>query len=89
LLVPSRITFQSWIMFCRNRFCRKLSRVAFAERWTASLLDQKIPAFSELVDDVSLRKTIDCLTASKAWDWESVGRIWPYLNIKWMMARAA
>jgi asparagine synthase (glutamine-hydrolysing) len=57
--------------------------------WTASLLDRKIPAFSELVDEVSLRKAIDCLTASKTWDWESVGRIWPYLNIKWMMARAA
>jgi asparagine synthase (glutamine-hydrolysing) len=57
--------------------------------WTASLLDRKIPAFSELVDEISLRKTIERLTASKAWDWESVGRIWPYLNMKWMMARAA
>ena len=57
--------------------------------WTAALLDRKVAAFSELVDEVSLRKTVDRLTASKTWDWNSVGRIWPYLNIKWMMVRAA
>jgi asparagine synthase (glutamine-hydrolysing) len=55
--------------------------------WTASLLDRKVPAFSGLVDEVSLRKTINLLTVSKTWDWESVGRIWPYLNMKWAMAR--
>jgi asparagine synthase (glutamine-hydrolysing) len=57
--------------------------------WTASLLDRKIPAFSELVDEARLRKTISRLSASKAWDWESVGRIWPYINMKWAMARSA
>ena len=57
--------------------------------WTASLFDRKVPAFSELVDEVRLRKAVDRLTASKTWDWEFVGRIWPYLNMKWMMARAA
>jgi asparagine synthase (glutamine-hydrolysing) len=57
--------------------------------WTASLLDRKIPAFSELVDEARLRKTISRLSATKAWDWESVGRIWPYINMKWAMARSA
>jgi len=57
--------------------------------WTAALLDRKVPAFSELVDEVGLNKTVNRLTASKTWDWESVGRIWPYLNMKWMMARSA
>ena len=56
--------------------------------WTASLLDRKVSAFAELVDEINLRKTVDRLTASKTWDWESVGRIWPYLNMKWMMARS-
>jgi asparagine synthase (glutamine-hydrolysing) len=56
--------------------------------WTACLLDRKVPAFSELVDEGSLRKAVDRLTASKTWDWESVGRIWPYLNMKWAMARS-
>jgi asparagine synthase (glutamine-hydrolysing) len=53
--------------------------------WTAALLDQKVPAFTELVDEVGLCETINRLTASKTWDWESVGRIWPYLNMKWML----
>ena len=57
--------------------------------WTTSLLKRQVPAFSELVDEARLRKTIDGLTVSKAWDWNSVGRIWPYLNLKWMMARTA
>ena len=41
--------------------------------WTAALLDRKVPAFSELVDENRLRKTVDRLSASKTWDWESVG----------------
>ena len=57
--------------------------------WTADLLQQNVPAFAELVDEVGLRKMVNNLTVSKTWDWESVGRIWPYLNMKWMMARLA
>jgi asparagine synthase (glutamine-hydrolysing) len=57
--------------------------------WTASLLDRKVPAFSEIVDEAGLRKAVDRLTLSKRWDWVSVGRIWPYLNMKWMMAGTA
>ncbi|WP_322868736.1 asparagine synthase (glutamine-hydrolyzing) [Bradyrhizobium ottawaense] len=55
--------------------------------WTAELLDRKVPAFAEFVDEVPLRKAVGRLTASQGWDWESVGRIWPYLNMKWMLAR--
>jgi asparagine synthase (glutamine-hydrolysing) len=51
------------------------------------LLDQRVPAFAELVDEPALAKTVNRLTSSKTWDWESVGRIWPYLNMKWMLAR--
>jgi asparagine synthase (glutamine-hydrolysing) len=57
--------------------------------WTATLLDRKVPAFSELVDEIRLREAVDRLTASKTWNWESVGRIWPYMNMKWMMAKVA
>jgi asparagine synthase (glutamine-hydrolysing) len=57
--------------------------------WTVSLLDRKVAAFTEIVDEVSLRRTVDRLTSSKKWDWVSVGRIWPYLNMKWTMARAS
>ncbi|QHO78259.1 asparagine synthase (glutamine-hydrolyzing) [Bradyrhizobium sp. CCBAU 051011] len=57
--------------------------------WTADLLDQQVPVFSELVDEPRLRQTVSRLTFSKTWDWELVGRIWPYLNMKWMLARYA
>ena len=57
--------------------------------WTADLLDRNVPAFAELVDEAGLRAAVSRLTASKSWDWESVGRIWPYLNMKWMLARYA
>jgi asparagine synthase (glutamine-hydrolysing) len=57
--------------------------------WTADLLQQNVPAFAELVDEAGLRRMVNHLTVSKAWDWDSVGRIWPYLNMKWMMARSA
>ena len=55
--------------------------------WTAALLQQKVPAFAELADEAGLHKTVSRLTVSKAWNWEVVGRIWPYLSMKWMMAR--
>jgi asparagine synthase (glutamine-hydrolysing) len=54
--------------------------------WTTTLLDRRVPAFSEIVDEPHLRRAVDRLTRSKRWDWVSVGRIWPYLNMKWMMA---
>jgi asparagine synthase (glutamine-hydrolysing) len=55
--------------------------------WTAALLQQKVPAFAELVDEAALCKTVDRLTASKSWDWEAAGHIWPYLNMKYALAR--
>jgi asparagine synthase (glutamine-hydrolysing) len=55
--------------------------------WIADLLQQNVPAFAELVDENLLRGTVSRLTASKTWDWEAVSRVWPYLNMKWMMAR--
>ncbi len=55
--------------------------------WVAVLMDRDVPAFAELVDEASLGKAVERLTASKRWDWETVGRLWPYLNMKWMLAR--
>jgi len=55
--------------------------------WLSGLLDQNVPAFAELVDEQGLRNAVNRLTASKTWDWDSAGRIWPYLNMKWMLAR--
>jgi asparagine synthase (glutamine-hydrolysing) len=57
--------------------------------WTAALLQQKVAAFSELIDEARLHEAVSRLTKTGTWDWESVGRIWPYLNMKWAMARIA
>lgn len=57
--------------------------------WAADLLDSDVPAFGEMVDEAALRRVVSRLTMSKAWDWETVGRVWPYLNMKWMLARYA
>jgi asparagine synthase (glutamine-hydrolysing) len=57
--------------------------------WVVALLDRQVPAFKEIVEEAALRDTVLRLNGAKAWDWESVGRIWPYLNMKWMMARLA
>jgi asparagine synthase (glutamine-hydrolysing) len=56
--------------------------------WTASLLAKRVPAFSELVDEARLHQKVSQLNVTKSWDWETVGRIWPYLNMKWAMARS-
>jgi asparagine synthase (glutamine-hydrolysing) len=55
--------------------------------WTVSLLERKVPAFSELVDENKLRHKVQQLNASRAWNWETIGRIWPYLNLKWALAK--
>jgi asparagine synthase (glutamine-hydrolysing) len=57
--------------------------------WVSNLLDQRVPAFAGLVDELRLRNAVARLSESKTWDWESVGRIWPYLNMKWMLARVS
>jgi len=55
--------------------------------WTMSVLDRKVPAFSELVDEGSLLRQVQRRNASKSWNFETAGRIWPYLNLKWAMSR--
>jgi asparagine synthase (glutamine-hydrolysing) len=55
--------------------------------WTQALLEAKVPAFTELVDEDKLRNKVQCLARAKAWDWDGAARVWPYLNMKWMMAR--
>lgn len=56
--------------------------------WIAELLQQSVPAFDDLFDTAGLTESVTRLTNSRAWDWESAGRIWPYLNLKWLLARS-
>jgi asparagine synthase (glutamine-hydrolysing) len=55
--------------------------------WSKDLLERKVPAFAEIVDEAALRKTVTALTGAKAWSWDAVGRIFPYLNMKWALER--
>ncbi len=55
--------------------------------WVKSILELQVPAYSELVDDVRLKHSIENLTQSKAWSWQSVGHIWPYLHLKWLLSK--
>ena len=55
--------------------------------WTKDLLDSEVPAFTEIVDEAALRKTVTALTDAKSWSWDAVGRIFPYLNMKWTLQR--
>lgn len=56
-------------------------------RWVMELLDQRNDGFDAIVDTARLRNAVLALQSRRAWNWESTGRIWPYLNLKWRMDR--
>ena len=53
--------------------------------WAKQLLLEVDPAFDSIVDKKALIKQVTLLNASRGWDWERAGRIWPYINLKWYM----
>lgn len=55
--------------------------------WVESVLMQPVPAFTELVDEAALQRSVRSLAQRRGWDWDAVGRLWPYLHLKWMLAR--
>jgi asparagine synthase (glutamine-hydrolysing) len=55
--------------------------------WTTELLAKRVPTFAQLVDESALERAVRGLNSSRSWDWESAGRIWPYLQMKWMLSR--
>ena len=50
--------------------------------WAKQLLSQDNPEFDSFVDRKALIKQVTVLNASRGWDWERAGRIWPYINLK-------
>ena len=54
-------------------------------RWADDLLATPHDAFDALVDRPSLRRRIAELNAGSGWDWTTVGRLWPYINLKWYL----
>ena len=56
-------------------------------RMVASMLERPAAAFEELVDVRQLRERIRGLNESRAWTWTLAGRLWPYINMNWFLAR--
>ncbi len=56
--------------------------------WAASTLATPQAAFDELVDRRALQARVRELGESGSWNWDNVGRLWPYLQFKWLLQRA-
>ncbi len=57
------------------------------QHWVMAQLDRKNDAFDSLVKTGSLREAVQRLNAARGWTWETAGRLWPYINLKWRMDR--
>lgn len=56
-------------------------------QWAVRQLQSSHDAFDVIVDRSALRDRVSALTQGRAWDWSTVGRLWPYINLKWYMDR--
>lgn len=57
--------------------------------WAEALLSRSNSDYDNIVDTASLSARVKRLGQEHAWDWQSVGRLWPYLHLKWLMDREA
>lgn len=57
--------------------------------WLRETLERRNEAFDELVDTPALRARVQSLSQAQQWDWHKVGRLWPYIHLKWLMDRNA
>ena len=55
--------------------------------WAVALLSKPEARFDSLVNSKALRDRVKQLVESKQWGWESVGRLWPYINLRWYLDR--
>ena len=55
--------------------------------WVDDVLSRQVPEFDEVVDEKELRAKVAGMARSQAWTWQSAGRIWPYLHLKWLLAK--
>lgn len=56
-------------------------------QWSSRTLSSANATFDAIVDCAALQSRVERLTAQRLWDWTSVGRIWPYINLKWYLDR--
>lgn len=55
--------------------------------WVERVLSTANPEFDELVDRSALLARVRQLSESATWDWHAVGRLWPYVHLKWLLDR--
>ena len=55
--------------------------------WALRVLATPHDAFDAIVDRPALLSRVAALRRSQRWDWTSVGRLWPYINMKWYLDR--
>lgn len=53
--------------------------------WVHGVLEKKNDAFNEIVDLDALKTRVHSLGKLHQWDWNSTGRLWPYIHLKWLM----
>lgn len=57
-------------------------------QWSESVLAGSHAGFDDLVDLPALRQRVRELNGRRGWNWELVGRLWPYIHLKWFAQRA-
>lgn len=56
--------------------------------WVDATLARSNEAYDALVDTRALRARVRELSDARDWDWHRVGRLWPYIHLKWLMDRS-
>lgn len=56
-------------------------------QWAEQVLATPHDGFDALVDRAALRARVAGLNGSRSWEWTIVGRLWPYINLKWYLDR--
>jgi asparagine synthase (glutamine-hydrolysing) len=57
--------------------------------WLSNLLSRPNDVFEALVDVRALRNRVEALTLAGQWNWQNAGRLWPYINLKWVLDTGA
>lgn len=53
--------------------------------WVDECLSTRNASFEDIVNVPALKRRVSELTSNRNWDWESAGRLWPYIQLKWLL----
>lgn len=55
--------------------------------WINECLATSNDRFEEIVNVRALKRQVKKLSTQGQWDWKSAGRLWPYIQLKWLLDR--